>query len=79
MDTQNTPIHIRIWSRHFWMLVLALCGVCFALSPAYKSLSLPTRHAYWMFILTVEAFFLLLNCLFHEPANAAVRWIQPTP
>ena len=29
MDTQNTPIHIRIWSRHFWMLVLAnlLLGV----------------------------------------------------
>lgn len=23
MDTQNTPIHIRIWSRHFWMLVLS--------------------------------------------------------
>lgn len=29
MDTQNTPIHLRIWSRHFWMLVLAnlLLGV----------------------------------------------------
>ena len=36
MDTQNTPIHIRIWSRHFWMLVLAnlLIGVSiFSLLP----------------------------------------------
>lgn len=23
MDTQNTPIHLRFWSRHFWMLVLS--------------------------------------------------------
>lgn len=23
MDTQNTPIHIRLWSRHFWLLALS--------------------------------------------------------
>ena len=23
MDTQNTPIHIRLWNRHFWRLALA--------------------------------------------------------
>lgn len=36
MDTQNTPIHLRFWSRHFWMLVLSnlLIGVSiFSLLP----------------------------------------------
>lgn len=23
MDTQNTPIHIRLWNRHFWRLAIA--------------------------------------------------------
>ena len=23
MDTQNTPVHIRLWNRHFWFLALA--------------------------------------------------------
>jgi len=60
----------------FWMLVLALSGVCFALSPAYKSLSLPTRHAYWMFFLTVEAFFLLLLT---GPTNPFLEAVPPLP
>ena len=60
----------------FWMLVLALYGVCFALSPAYKSLSLPTRHAYWMFFLTVEAFFLLLLT---GPTNPFLEAVPPVP
>lgn len=60
----------------FWMLVLALCGVCFAVSPAYRSLSLPTRHAYWMFFLAVEAFFLLLLT---GPTNPFLEAVPPVP
>ena len=23
MDTQNTPIHVRLWDKHFWTLAIA--------------------------------------------------------
>ena len=23
MDTQNTPVHLKLWHREFWMLALA--------------------------------------------------------
>ncbi|MHC1789146.1 heme lyase CcmF/NrfE family subunit [Solidesulfovibrio sp.] len=60
----------------FWMLVIALCGVIFAVSPAYKSLGVATRHAYWMFFLTVEAFFLLLLT---GPTNPFLEAVPPVP
>ncbi|MFP5259693.1 MAG: heme lyase CcmF/NrfE family subunit [Acidobacteriota bacterium] len=60
----------------FWMLALAVCGVLYACSPAYKSLSLPTRHAYWLFFLTVEAFFLLLLT---GPSNPFLEAVPPVP
>lgn len=60
----------------FWMLTLALFGVFFAVSPAYRNLSAPTRHAYWLFFLVVEAFFLLLLT---GPSNPFLEAVPPVP
>jgi cytochrome c-type biogenesis protein CcmF len=60
----------------FWMLTLALFGVFFAVSPAYKSLGAGTRCAYWMFFLSTEAFFLLLLT---GPSNPFLEAVPPLP
>jgi cytochrome c-type biogenesis protein CcmF len=60
----------------FWMLTLALFGVFFAVSPAYKSLGSGTRYAYWMFFLATEAFFLLLLT---GPSNPFLEAVPPLP
>jgi cytochrome c-type biogenesis protein CcmF len=60
----------------FWMLVLALFGVCFAFSPSYKGLAPATRYAYWMFFLSIEAFFLLLLT---GPSNPFLEAVPPLP
>ena len=60
----------------FWMLTLAVFGLFFALSPAYKGLAPATRYAYWMFFLAIEAFFLLLLT---GPSNPFLEAVPPLP
>lgn len=49
MDTQNTPIHIRIWGHHFWMLVLSnlFVGISvFMLLPYFPALMQADGYAW---------------------------------
>ena len=54
----------------FWMLVLALFGAGFAVSPAYRSLGGATKHAYWLF-------FLATRSLFPAAADRAEQSVSP--
>lgn len=49
MDTQNTPIHIRIWSSHFWMLALAnlLIGISVFMLLPYIPLQMQADGHSW--------------------------------
>ncbi|WP_300157871.1 cytochrome c-type biogenesis CcmF C-terminal domain-containing protein [Solidesulfovibrio sp.] len=60
----------------FWMLVLAVFGLGFALSASYRSLAPATRCGYWLFFFTVEAFFLLLLT---GPSNPFLEAVPPVP
>ncbi len=60
----------------FWMLVLSVFGVGFAVSRSYKSLAPATRCAYWLFFFTIEAFFLLLLT---GPSNPFLEAVPPLP
>lgn len=47
MDTQNTPVHIRLWNRHFWRLAIA--NLLLALSAYMLIPSIPLQmfsHGY---------------------------------
>lgn len=61
-------------SMLFWMLALALFGAVFILMPAYRTLPAPTKHAYWLFFLAIEAFFLLLLT---GPSNPFLKIVPP--
>ena len=50
----------REGSLLFWELIIALSGVLFVYTPGYKTLAPKTRLFFWMFFLTIQAFFLLL-------------------
>jgi cytochrome c-type biogenesis protein CcmF len=50
----------REGSLLFWELLIAVSGVIFVYSPAYKTLAPRTRLFFWTFFLTVQGFFLLL-------------------
>ena len=58
----------------FWMLALAIFGAGFACSPAYRKCGVVTKHAYWLFFLTTEAFFLLLLT---GPSNPFLEIVPP--
>ena len=51
----------------FWAFAVALCGALFQLSSSYARLSAPTRHWYWVFYLTIMAFFALLLSAWSNP------------
>jgi len=59
----------------FWMFLLAIAGMAFARTSAYRSLSPETRLYYWIFYLGVEAFFLLLLT---GPSNPFIT-LSPAP
>ncbi|WP_316901632.1 cytochrome c-type biogenesis CcmF C-terminal domain-containing protein [Pseudodesulfovibrio indicus] len=50
----------REGSLLFWELIIAVSGMIFVATPGYKSFSDGTKLFFWMFFLTVQAFFLLL-------------------
>jgi len=58
----------------FWMLALAVFGAGFACTLTYRSLGLATKHAYWLFFLATEAFFLLLLT---GPSNPFLEAVPP--
>ncbi len=58
----------------FWLLVVAVFGLAFAASPSYRNLGQATKHAYWMFFLATEAFFLLLLT---GPSNPFLKAVPP--
>jgi len=44
----------------FWVWVMALFGLLFSLTKKYKRLAPETKFHFWLFFLSIEAFFLLL-------------------
>lgn len=59
----------------FWALMVALCGVIFQFTPSYKTLERETRLWYWVFYLSIMAFFALLLSAWSNP----FLQISPTP
>jgi cytochrome c-type biogenesis protein CcmF len=57
----------REGSLLFWSLSMLLLGAIFALTPGYRSLAGRTKVFYWLFFLTVQAFFLLLLTCWTNP------------
>ncbi|MCH5277003.1 MAG: heme lyase CcmF/NrfE family subunit [Desulfovibrionaceae bacterium] len=51
----------------FWALMVALCGALFQFSSAYRGLSAQTRLWYWIFFLSIMAFFALLLSAWSNP------------
>ena len=51
----------------FWALMVALCGALFQFSSAYRGLSAETRLWYWIFFLSIMAFFALLLSAWSNP------------
>jgi cytochrome c-type biogenesis protein CcmF len=50
-----------------WAVVMAAAGVLFSLSRGYRTLAARTRLFFWVFFLTVQAFFLLLLTCWSNP------------
>ncbi|WP_027184866.1 heme lyase CcmF/NrfE family subunit [Desulfovibrio inopinatus] len=44
----------------FWGWMTSLCGLIFSLTPAYETMSDSTKRLFWLFYLSVLAFFLLV-------------------
>ena len=67
MDTQNTPIHINLWHREFWMLSLAnlfLCMAIYMLIPIVPEWLLKMQHTtHWQVSLVFAAYAVGLFCL----------------
>jgi len=59
----------------FWAWMTALFGLAFSMTRAYEQLSEETRLHYWLFFLTVQAFFLLLLT---GPSSPFIR-LSPVP
>lgn len=59
----------------FWALMVALCGLIFQFTPSYKTLERETRLWYWVFYLSIMAFFALLLTAWSNP----FLQISPTP
>lgn len=51
----------------FWALMVGLCGFAFQFSPWYTSLQANTKAWYWVFFLTIMAFFFLLLTAWSNP------------
>ena len=51
----------------FWALMVALCGALFQFTAAYRALSPETRLWYWVFFLSIMAFFALLLSAWSNP------------
>ncbi len=51
----------------FWALSVALCGVFFLYTKAYKNLSETTRLWFWIFFLSIMGFFALLLTSYSNP------------
>jgi MFS family permease len=60
MDTQNTPIHIRLWHREFWMLALAnmlLCMAVYMLIPVLPNWMISIYHlTHWQISLAFASY-----------------------
>ncbi len=54
-------------SMLFWALMVSLCGVFFQFTRPYKNLSVETRLWYWVFYLSIMAFFALLITAWSNP------------
>lgn len=54
-------------SMLFWAFSVALCGGVFQLTPSYKSLTPDTRLWYWVFYLSIMAFFGLILVTWNNP------------
>ncbi len=67
----------------FWALSVALCGLFFLFTPAYKKLSESTRIWFWLFFLGIMGFFSLLLTgwsnpfLMHTPVPADGNGLNP--
>ena len=55
MDTQNTPIHIKLWHKEFWMLAFAefalaasICMLAIIAPERSSVLGLDLRETGWM-------------------------------
>ncbi|MEG2173512.1 MAG: cytochrome c biogenesis protein CcsA [Desulfovibrionaceae bacterium] len=54
-------------SMLFWAFSVALCGVFFMLTPAYRKLSDATKLWYWIFFSSIMAFFSLILACWSNP------------
>ena len=67
MDTQNTPIHINLWHREFWMLSLAnlfLCMAIYMLIPIVPEWLIKMQHTtHWHVSLVFASYAVGLFCL----------------
>lgn len=54
-------------SMLFWAFSVALCGGLFQLTKGYRELTQGTKSWYWVFYLTIMAFFGLLLVTWHNP------------
>lgn len=57
----------REGSLLFWELIIAVSGGIFLFTPGYKVLAPRTRLFFWMFYLTIQAFFLLILTCWSNP------------
>ena len=65
----------REGSMLFWALLITLAGGAYIFTPGYRSLRPRTKLYFWLFFLTVQAFFLLLVTSWSNPFVTAT----PTP
>ena len=60
MDTQNTPVHINLWHREFWMLLLSnlfLCMAVYMLIPVVPEWLIKVQHiTHWHVALAFASF-----------------------
>lgn len=67
MDTQNTPIHINLWHREFWMLSLAnlfLCMAIYMLIPIVPEWLIKMQHTtHWQVSVVFASYSVGLFCL----------------
>lgn len=62
-------------SMLFWAWSVAIFGVFFLISPAYRGVSAPTRMWFWLLFLTMMGFFLLILTCWSNPFTV----VDPAP
>ena len=75
MDTQNIPIHVRLWNKRFWALALAnllLVMSSYMLIPVIPLRMMNDSSSWWQITAVLCSFFLGMYLL----GGCSAYWVQ---